>query len=83
MQLTVPIREHRRIRLRGARPGSRQSGPSTPEPTAVERPAQHMRERAAGGPEDVARYECACGFVFKAPVSASVGCPHCGSAQDW
>jgi hypothetical protein len=82
MQLTVPIREHRRIRLRGSRSGPRTSGPLTPEAPA-QRPAQHVRERAAGGPEDVARYECACGFVFKAPVSASVGCPHCGSAQDW
>ena len=30
-----------------------------------------------------ALYACACGYVFKAAVTTSVGCPHCGSAQAW
>jgi hypothetical protein len=41
------------------------------------------RERAAGGPQDQARYQCACGCVFEAPVSTTVSCPRCGGAQDW
>ena len=41
------------------------------------------RRREAGGMQDEAIYTCECGFVFHAPVSTSVGCPHCGSAQAW
>jgi hypothetical protein len=41
------------------------------------------RVRAAGGPTDTARYTCACGCVFDAPVSATVSCPHCGGEQAW
>ncbi|HEX7292872.1 MAG TPA: hypothetical protein VF250_17250 [Conexibacter sp.] len=41
------------------------------------------RERAAGGPEDRAAYRCTCGCVFEAPVSTTVGCPHCGGTQAW
>jgi hypothetical protein len=48
-----------------------------------EQPAPQARERAAGGPEDRAAYRCACGFVFEAPVSTTVGCPHCGGTQAW
>jgi len=32
---------------------------------------------------DAATYHCHCGFVFEAPVSTSVGCPHCGGTQAW
>lgn len=39
--------------------------------------------KRAGGPQDSALYECACGAAFTAPVSTSVGCPHCGSGQAW
>ncbi len=39
--------------------------------------------RRAGGPEDRALYLCACGTAFTAPVSTSVGCPHCGGHQAW
>lgn len=41
------------------------------------------RRRESGGLQDEAVYTCECGFVFHAPVSTSVGCPHCGSAQAW
>jgi hypothetical protein len=41
------------------------------------------RARAAGGPVDVASYNCTCGMVFSASVSTSVACPHCGTEQDW
>jgi hypothetical protein len=46
-------------------------------------PSPQARERAAGGPEDLAAYRCDCGYVFEAPVSTTVGCPHCGGAQAW
>jgi hypothetical protein len=39
--------------------------------------------RRGGGPEDRALYSCACGFVFTAPVTTSVDCPHCGTEQAW
>ncbi len=32
---------------------------------------------------DPAVYHCQCGFVFEAPVSTTVGCPHCGATQAW
>jgi hypothetical protein len=32
---------------------------------------------------DHAVYNCHCGMVFEAPVSTSVGCPHCGGTQAW
>ena len=41
------------------------------------------RMRDAGGPDDRACYSCGCGFVFVAPVSTSVHCPHCDTAQAW
>ena len=39
--------------------------------------------RRAGGPQDRALYSCGCGYVFKASVSTSVGCPQCGTRQAW
>ncbi len=41
------------------------------------------RRRELGPVQDQALYNCECGFVFKAPVSTSVGCPHCGGTQAW
>ncbi|HEY5045333.1 MAG TPA: hypothetical protein VII53_05705 [Solirubrobacteraceae bacterium] len=41
------------------------------------------RVRAAGGPLDRASYSCECGYVFAAPVSTTVACPHCGADQAW
>jgi hypothetical protein len=41
------------------------------------------RAKRSGGPEDIALYSCGCGYAFKAPVSTSVGCPHCGVKQAW
>jgi hypothetical protein len=41
------------------------------------------RRREVGGLQDEAVYSCECGFVFHAPVSTSVGCPHCGGSQAW
>jgi hypothetical protein len=41
------------------------------------------RNKRANVSEDAALYSCHCGYVFKAEVTTSVGCPHCGSAQAW
>jgi predicted Zn-ribbon and HTH transcriptional regulator len=41
------------------------------------------RAKRSGGPEDRALYNCSCGYVFKADVSTSVGCPQCGTCQAW
>jgi hypothetical protein len=41
------------------------------------------RTKRSGGPEDRALYSCSCGYAFKADVSTSVGCPHCGTTQAW
>jgi predicted Zn-ribbon and HTH transcriptional regulator len=41
------------------------------------------RAKRSGGPEDRALYSCQCGYAFKADVSTSVGCPHCGTSQAW
>jgi hypothetical protein len=45
--------------------------------------AAQARARRSGGPQDQALYACECGFAFKAEVTTSVGCPHCGTAQAW
>lgn len=50
----------------------------------VARPEVPANRARSGGPlQDEALYSCQCGFVFQAPVSTSVGCPHCGGAQAW
>jgi hypothetical protein len=41
------------------------------------------RVREAGGPVDRATYSCECGYMFSAPVSTTVHCPHCGIGQAW
>jgi hypothetical protein len=41
------------------------------------------RAKRSGGPEDHALYSCHCGYAFKAEVSTSVSCPHCGSSHAW
>jgi len=41
------------------------------------------RVRDAGGPLDEASYACQCGFLFRAPVSTTVACPHCRAPQAW
>jgi hypothetical protein len=61
---------------------------SRPRRRAARRPdagpaAQRERNRRANMSQDAALYSCSCGYVFKAPVTTSVGCPHCGTAQAW
>jgi hypothetical protein len=52
--------------------------PSAPEEHLAER-----RHRECVACEDNALYSCSCGFQFTAPVTTSVACPHCGTAQAW
>jgi hypothetical protein len=68
-----------RLRTRTSRP----TAPARRTQRADAAPLEFERARLAGGPEDRALYKCACGLSFQADVSASVGCPRCGSAQAW
>jgi hypothetical protein len=75
------IRRRREGRERAAEPKE------APLPT-VTTSSQHgqspaKRRRQASAPQDHALYSCSCGFVFKAHVSTSVDCPHCGGTQAW
>ena len=49
--------------------------------TALQRRLAVDRVREAGGPLDHASYSCECGYVFLAPVSTTVACPHCGTGR--
>lgn len=53
-----------------------------PQPIQDPDPAV-QRVREAGGPIDHACYVCQCGYVFAAPVSTTVSCPHCSTDQAW
>jgi hypothetical protein len=54
-------------------------------PTAFQTAVTPARERnqRANLSQDAALYTCGCGYIFTAPVTTSVGCPHCGCAQAW
>ena len=54
-----------------------------PQPRPAPMHPAERRMRDAGGPDDRACYTCGCGFVFVAPVSTSVACPHCDVEQAW
>lgn len=84
--MTVRTRPHRlrtrpRIGRRVAR--RREIGVELDLVQQLPQPAEQARERAAGGPQDLAAYCCSCGYVFEAAVSTTVGCPHCGDTQAW
>lgn len=83
--MTVRTRPHRlRTRPRLGRRVVQVEGPVDLGPREQPQPpAPQARERAAGGPQDLAAYTCTCGCVFEAPVSTTVACPHCGGSQAW
>jgi hypothetical protein len=62
---------------------------ATRRPALLTRRARHAaagareRNQRANVSQDAATYSCACGYVFKAAVTTSVGCPHCGTDQAW
>ena len=75
MHLTTRLPKRRSNRpKRAARPAPHPAPPEPPEVRAA---------RRAGGPEDRALYSCMCGYAFKADVTTSVDCPHCGTGQAW
>jgi rubrerythrin len=47
------------------------------------RASERLRAQRTPAPEDQALYRCECGYAFKAAVTTSVGCPHCGTDQAW
>ena len=53
-----------------------------PDALRTAAPARERNKRANVS-QDAALYSCSCGYVFKAAVTTSVGCPHCGTAQAW
>jgi hypothetical protein len=55
----------------------------SPEPLPEPLHPAERRLRDAGGPHDRACYSCDCGYLFEAPVSASVQCPNCQAEQAW
>jgi hypothetical protein len=73
-------------RYREERPGrvaGRGEALKAPEPAPTIQSTAERRRVEAGGPTDAAMYTCQCGFVFRALVSTSVDCPHCGGVQAW
>jgi hypothetical protein len=80
----------RRRRLRPARRSDERAAATATtdvsagsDPALSAKPATPGRRRELGPVQDQALYTCECGFVFKAAVSTSVGCPHCGGTQAW
>jgi hypothetical protein len=83
--MTVRTRPHR-LKTRphiGRRATRRKTNVETDRSQPPQQPTPQARERAAGGPQDLAAYCCPCGYVFEAAVSTTVGCPHCGDTQAW
>jgi hypothetical protein len=82
--LLHPLTERHSRRHRPKRPGVTAHKQAT-EPTPAPQPRDIAveRVRAAGGPLDEASYICQCGYLFAAPVSTTVACPHCGTHQAW
>jgi hypothetical protein len=84
MRASLPhtLRERRRARADQHRRSGRAEPPAAPGAERVSDPAV-ARVRDAGGPIDKASYVCQCGFMFLAPVSTTVLCPHCRAPQAW
>jgi hypothetical protein len=97
MRASLPhtLRERRRSRAarhRRAAAGGLSETPRAVAPAPTRNPAASpsrvadsavQRVRDAGGPIDEASYACHCGFIFRAPVSTTVACPHCHAPQAW
>ncbi len=85
--MRVSLRRSQRLAAPAGRRPTGSGARTRPRPVAPAAPsgsgADELRARSSGGPEDTALYSCECGYAFPAPVSASVSCPRCGSAQAW
>ena len=64
------------LRLERSRRSARRRRPATPCASTVD-------AQRCGATEDTALYACHCGYAFKAEVTTTVGCPHCGTQQAW
>ncbi|HTB71280.1 MAG TPA: hypothetical protein VK707_09890 [Solirubrobacteraceae bacterium] len=82
MRANIPqtLRHPRRTREERHRPEGARAAADAPARAAD---LAVQRARNAGGPLDEASYACACGYVFRAPVSTTVACPHCRAQQAW
>jgi hypothetical protein len=83
--MTVLVRPKRvESNRRRETPAHRGAGrPQPPAPAADHRTRDQRAWSAQRLATDQAVYTCQCGYVFEAPVSTSVGCPHCGGTQAW
>ena len=87
--MTVQVRTKRAESLRRRRetPERYAVGRSGPAGSAGPAPEHRGRDQHVWTGQrlatDQAVYTCQCGYVFEAPVSTSVGCPHCGGTQAW
>jgi hypothetical protein len=81
-RLLKPARERYRDRGGEHAPARRPRPEAPPAPELLPDP-EAERVREAGGPLDVASYVCGCGYLFCAPVSTTVACPHCRADQAW
>ncbi len=77
------LRERRHSRRGRGRAASANDHAIAPSPASAPADLAVERVRDAGGPVDRASYSCQCGYVFLAPVSTTVTCPHCESRQAW
>ena len=77
MQLTKSKTLRRRAER--TRPAPARRAPESRAPLSV----SQVRARRGSGPEDRALYSCECGFAWTGEVTASPGCPHCGTPQAW
>jgi rubrerythrin len=78
MQLTDTLT--RRRRREAPRKAARRALEPRPRPVQT---VSQFRARRGGGGQDLALYSCECGFAWKGEVTASPGCPHCGTPQAW
>ena len=80
-----PARRAVSTHLRRDEPTFAAQAPATREPAATTeaRDIAVERVRASGGPLDQASYSCQCGYLFAAPVTTTVSCPHCSAEQAW
>jgi len=79
MQLTASKTLRRRRERKAQAPARRATEPRQRPVLSV----SQVGARRGGGPEDRALYSCECGFAWKGEVTASPGCPHCGTPQAW
>jgi hypothetical protein len=76
-------RTERRPHVLGRPESESGSEPEAAQPEVVAEHPAERRHRESVASEDTAHYACSCGFQFQAPVTTSVGCPHCGASQAW